>query len=240
MARGTGRQTSIDEIAGAASMLYLFFALAGGVWLLFDTWIDAHSLPRMLGYDITPLRASAHYHTVVNAVVGGSIGGVVNGLRSALRFSKGFDHRYLWKYLFAPWMGAALSLVAFAVLTTTAVIMGGQGPAAEVGSPQLLSNFAMGALAGYGSKDVLIWLDAQVQKLFAVTEAVPNVEGQPEAVAVSRLEARDLAVGVVEPIAAGAFEPGRVVSQMPSPGSRASRGDSVDLTVALRPREVPA
>ena len=138
--------------------------------------------------------------------------------------------------LSAPWMGAALALLTYSLLTTTAAVIGGQAATAQASGPQVLSNFAIGALAGYGAKDVFVWLDAQVQRMFAVTASTPNVAGQPEAVAVSRIESRNLTVGTVATVPA--TQPatvGTVVDQAPSPGTQVSRGDSVDLTVAIPP-----
>jgi hypothetical protein len=235
----------VDLLTAIVSILYLHVSFLVALWFLFDTWIGGHTLPKWFGYPLERLQAP-DYQTVVSAIVGGSIGGVINGLRSALHYSRTFDCRHVWKYLAAPWMGAALALLAYALLTTTAAVLGGDlagGSAPQVVStatPQLLSNFAIGALAGYGSKDAFIWLDAQVHKLFAVQQAVPNVEGQPTQVALSRIEADKLAVGAVAAIPAGAVPEGTVLNQDPAPGTPASRGDSVDLTVAAAPDRHPA
>ena len=232
MTHGAMRQPLADTLTAIGSILYLLVSFVTALWMLFDTWINVHTVPALLGYDVQPLR-NPDYHTMVSAVIGGTIGGVVNGLRSALHYSRSFDRRFVWKYVSAPWMGAALALLAYAVLTTSAAVLGGQTAAAPAAAaPQLLSNFAIGALAGYGAKDAFIWLDAQVHKLFAVPEAIPDVEGQPEAVAMSRIEAQQLTVGAVAEVPDGLAAAGTVVSQEPAPGTHASRGDSVDLTVA--------
>lgn len=234
------RLSTIDAIAAVVSIVYLHASFLIALWFLFDTWIGGHTLPTAFGYSAQRLQ-SADYLTVVSAIVGGSIGGVINGLRSALHYSRTFDHRYLWKYMAAPWMGAALSLLAYALMTTTAAVLGGDiaGNAAvqtqATATPQLLSNFAIGALAGYGSKDAFIWLDAQVHKLFAVEQPVPDVQGTQEAVALSRIEAGNLAVGAVAAVPASSVPAGTVVAQAPAPGTPASRGDTVDITVAVEP-----
>jgi hypothetical protein len=231
------RQSALDLVTAIGSILYLLVSFVGAVWFLFDTWVGSHAVPRAFGYAVEPL-ASADYHTVVAAVVGGAIGGVINGLRSSLHYSRTFDSRHVWKYVAAPWMGAALSLLTYALLATTAAVLGGQplaaSPADTVASatPQLLSNFAIGALAGYGSKDAFIWLDAQVHKLFAVQQAVPNLQGQPEQIALSRIESEKLAVGAVAQVPITSVRPGIVIEQEPPAGTPASRGDSVDITVA--------
>jgi hypothetical protein len=230
-----------DTLAAVGSILYLHASFLIALWFLFDTWIGGHAIPRWLGYPPERLQA-ADYLTVVSAIVGGSIGGVINGLRSALHYSRTFDHRYLWKYMAAPWMGAALSLLAYALMTTTAAVLGGDiGAGAQAppsATPQLLSNFAIGALAGYGSKDAFVWLDAQVHKLFAVQQPVPDVQGKPEQIAMSRIESENLAVGAVASVPIAAVPAGTVLNQEPAPGTRASRGDSVDITVAVDPASI--
>ena len=221
-----------DTPAAIGGILYLLIALIGCSWLLFDTWMDAHTLVGWAGYRLDRLYTPA-YHIVAATVIGGALGGIVNGIRSALAHYVGFNRRHLWKYIAAPWMGAALALLAYALLRSTAAIFGGQGSADTAPASQVLANFAAGALAGYGAKDVFIWLDAQVHKLFAVPEPAPNVQGQPEAVAVSRIHAQDLAVGAIAPVPSDATTPpGVVVDQAPSPGTPVVRGDQVDLMVA--------
>ncbi len=233
------KRSLLDGLAGLVSILYLHASFLIALWFLFDTWIGGHTIPAAFGYSQQRLQ-SADYLTVVSAIVGGSIGGVINGLRSALHYSHSFDHRYMWKYIAAPWMGAALSLLAYALMTTTAAVLGGDIGGAAVpieasATPQLLSNYSIGALAGYGSKDAFVWLDAQVHKLFAVPQPVPDLEGRPEEIAVSRIEAENLAVGAVAAVPASAVQAGTVLNQEPPPGTPASRGDSVAITVAAGP-----
>ena len=58
--------------------------------------------------------------------------------------------------------GSNLGTVVYALLHSSIVVFGGGSLADNVGTTQALANFAAGALAGYGSKDVYIWLDSQV------------------------------------------------------------------------------
>lgn len=240
MSQHRTHQSLANALAAVASILYLHASFLIALWFLFDTWIGGHTIPRALGYAPERLQ-SADYLTVVSAIVGGSIGGVINGLRSAVHYSRSFDHRYVWKYMASPWMGAALSLLAYSLLTTTAAVLGGQvvssgdAQVLSTATPQLLSNFAIGALAGYGSKDAFVWLDAQVHRVFAVQQPVPDVEGAPKQVAMSRIESEKFEVGEVEEFPSGEVPAGTVLNQQPAPGTRAARGDSVDITVAVDP-----
>jgi hypothetical protein len=225
-----------DTGVGTFSLLYLLFALAFVSWLLFDTWMDAHTLLHgVLRYDLSRLQ-SPEFHLIAYSILGGAMGGIVNGIRSALMYYSSFNRRYLWKYITAPWMGAALALIGFALLRSTVAIFGGQSTTPDAITPQFLANFGIGALAGYGAKDVFIWLDAQVNKLFAVQQTTPDVTGQPQPVAVSQLQGQNLAVGALAgaPADSGS-EAGTVIDQVPAPGTPIDRGGSVDLVVTNSP-----
>jgi hypothetical protein len=220
-----------DSRAGSVSILYLLLSLGFIGWLLFDIWIDAHTLARILGYDLTELKTPI-YHLVAYTVLGGAMGGIVNGLRSAVTYYKGFDPHFLWKYIAAPWMGAALALIGFALLKSTVAIFGGTASAANADTPQFLANFAIGALAGYGSKDVFIWLDSQVHNLFASKKATPDTTGQQVDVAVNQIQDADRPVGAVvgKPVE-NPEEVGKVVEQVPAPGTMIDSGQAVSLVV---------
>lgn len=221
-----------DKGAATAAILYLLFTLGFFSWILFDAWIDAHTLERIVGYDLTLLKTPL-FHMMAYTIIGGAIGGIVNGIRSFLAHYSAFDSVYFWKYITAPWMGAALALIAFAILQSTVAIFGGE--AANVGtvSPQFLANFGVGVLAGYGSKDVFTWLDEKVSKLFAVEKPTPDVVGQPASVAASQIQSQKLSVGAVAgtPAKTGQEE-GIVVEQSPKAGTAIESGQTVDMVVA--------
>ena len=231
--KDSDREARLNKRAAIASLLYLLLSLAFFSWLLFDTWIKRHYLPRLLRYDYT-LLDSATFRLVAYTVIGGSLGGIINGLRSCLTYYSGFDRRYIWKYITAPWMGATLAIFVYAIIRSSIAVFGGSAVADNsVSTPQALSNFAAGALAGYGSKDVFIWLDAQVHKIFQVTEPAVDVKGKSEEAAVSRLHSANLELGAVTRVPdKGKTDSGTVIDQSPSPGTPIDRGDSVDITVA--------
>ena len=220
-----------DSAYATVSMLYLLITLGFFSWLLFDTWVQSHTLFRLLKYPLARLDDPL-FHLVAYTVIGGAVGGIVNGIRSALLYHSSFNRRYIWKYIAAPWMGSALALIGFAILRSTVAIFGGNATGAETATPQLLANFGIGALAGYGAKDVFIWLDKQVGKLFAVTESTPDLTGKPQPSAESQIQAQNLSVGAVTttPVNNGA-EAGIVVDQAPAPGTPINRGDPVDIVV---------
>jgi hypothetical protein len=213
-------------------ILYLLLLLVFFSWQLFDVWIGQHSLARSIGYDLKRLD-TAGFRLVAFTVIGGGLGAVINGIRSILNYYNGFNHHYAWKYISAPWMGATLALFVYALIHSSIDILGGSSTPEKVSTAQVLSNFAAGTLAGYGSKDVFIWLDARVHKIFQVTEKVPDVTGKPENAAVSRLHAAHLALGEISIVPeANGKRQGIVVDQSPPPQASLDRGEPVDIAVA--------
>ena len=224
------KPVTLDRLLAILTVLYLLLMLVVFSWQLFDTWIGRHTFPSALGYDLTRLNTPA-FRLVAYTVIGGALGAIVNGIRSMLIHYHGFAGRYVWKYLTAPWMGATLALLVYALLHSSIAVFG--GGTTTIGSTQALANFAAGALAGYGSKDVFIWLDAQVHKLFKVEQAVPDVIGETKEGAATRLHAQDQAVGEVTPVPVADDKlAGTVVTQAPAPGASIARGDEVNSGVA--------
>ena len=154
------------EMTGNLCILYLLLMLAFLAWQLFDTWIGRYSLLTRLGYG---LQRPQTLRLIAFTLIAGALGGVVNGMRSALRYHhEGFNRQYMWKYICAPWMGVTLALFVYALLRGSVAVLGGN-VAGSIGNTQVLSNFAAGALVGYGSSKVCRWLDAKVKTFFQVT-----------------------------------------------------------------------
>src|SRR5437773_3371990 len=161
------RKRNADKMWGTFCIFYLLLTLVFLSWELFDTWISRHFLIRQVGYG---LQNPHTLRLIAFTVIAGALGGVVNGLRSSLHYHESFDRRHAWKYLCAPWMGAILALFVYALLRSSVSVLGG-GAAGGVSNAQVLSNFSVGALVGYGSKDVFVWLDDKVNKIFHVAVA---------------------------------------------------------------------
>ncbi len=222
--------------AAVLCILYLLSLLVVFSWMLFDTWIGNHFLLRALKYDLVALNKTS-FRVVAFTVIAGGLGGIINGLRSTLNYYNGFNQRFAWKYVTAPWMGVTLALFVYALIRSSIVAFGGSVTTADISTSQVLTNFAAGALAGYGSKDVFVWLDAAVHKIFQVKERVPDVTGKSPGAAVSRLEAANLEVGEISRVARrDGKSAGTVVSQSPPPRASIDLGQSVDLAVAHHKR----
>jgi hypothetical protein len=167
-------EDKLNTQVGTICMFYLLLSIFFISWLLFDIWIGQHSLARWGGYELEPLNTPV-FRLVFFTVLGGALGGVVNGIRSLLDHYPDFDRRYAWKYIMAPWLGAALALVAYTLLNSGLSIFGADNVAG--GSPaQILAMFSTGFLAGYGARDVFVWLDSQVARLFESDGTRSDVE----------------------------------------------------------------
>jgi hypothetical protein len=225
-------KTINDRRVAMLCILYLLLLLVFFSWQLFDTWIGQHSLPRNMGYDPRRLD-TAGFRLVAFTVIGGGLGGIINSIRSILNYYNGFNHHYAWKYISTPWMGATLALFVYALIHSSIVILGGSAGAENTSTAQVLSNFAAGSLAGYGSKDVFIWLDAKVHSIFQVTEKVPDVRGKSQNAAVSRLHAAHLELGEISKAPQkNGQRAGTVIDQSPPPKAPLDRGEPVDIAVA--------
>jgi hypothetical protein len=225
-----------DRTAAVICILYLMSLLAAFSWLLFDTWIGNYFLLRALRYDLVALDKTS-FRVVAFTVIAGGLGGIINGLRSTLNYYNGFNQRYAWKYLTAPWMGVTLALFVYALIRSSIVAFGGSANTTNVETPQILTNFAAGALAGYGSKDVLVWLDAAVHRIFQIQEKVPDFTGKSQGAAISRLQAANLELGEISRVAPrNGKAAGTVVGQSPLPQAPIDCGEAVDLSVAVSKR----
>ncbi len=223
-----------DRSTAVTCIIYLLLMLAFFGWFLFDTWIGNYSLASILGYDLARLDNTG-FRLVAFTIIAGGLGGAVDGIRSVLNHCETFNRKHVWKYISVPWMGCTLALLMYALLRSSIAVLGGNASSDSVGNTQVLANFAVGALAGFGSKDVFIWLDDRVHKIFQVQvpKNVPNVTGKPQDVAASRLEAAKLEVGEVSKVQEkNGNRAGMVIDQSPPPETPIDRGQSVDITVA--------
>jgi hypothetical protein len=227
------KEDRVDHAFAIASVVYLLLTMAFFFWLLFDTWIGQNSLPKVLGYRTQPLSDPA-FLSAAYASIGGALGGIVNGIRSFLvwhseRFA--FGRRFIWKYIAAPWLGVCLALFTLALIRSGLAVFGGDVLLEPASVSQMIATFAIGVLAGYGSRDVFIWLDAQVKRAFQV-QRMPTLIGKTRQEAKDILLAARLTLGpVIEKDIEDPALVGKVIRQVPPPNSPVSRSESVSITI---------
>ncbi len=242
------RESRADRLAALFSMAYLLGMMAFFFWALFDIWIGRFTLVRWLGYntsaDLERLSRPI-FVLLAYAFMGGGLGGTVNGIRSLLTWHGEwavFERRYIWKYIAWPWLGTALALIVFALVRSGVAVLGGDLVAErpdELNLRQTLSTLVVGILSGYGAREVFIWLDAQVSRLFRIEPSeqrdVPDLLGLTLAEAERRLADEKLTLGeVVEQDCERDEEVGRVVAQTPEPQKKLAPGGAVSVTVGTR------
>jgi hypothetical protein len=227
-----------DRLWASVSFAYLGLALGFFLWLLFDTWIRKNTLLGWLGYASpdkmhdpfgAPIFRSFSY-----AFIGGALGGVIAGYRSCIFWhseKQAFGARFVWRYLFFPWLGATLALFVYAILGSGVAIVGGN---IRVGVTNMLMALAIGSLVGYGSPQVVKWLDSQVNKLFKVTTEiqVPDLTGLTQPTAEKILIGTGLKMGKISNKPQPGVVAGNIFEQDPLAGSSASTGDLVNVTIA--------
>ena len=100
--------------------------------------------------------------------------------------------------------------------------------------------FAIGVLSGYGSREVFIWLDAQVKRIFKVTPEtkVPDLMHKTKEEVEEILKAASLKLGKIseEPTEDESIV-GKVISQTPMQDTSIAGGGTVDITLAIKKPE---
>lgn len=235
-------ETPLDFWTAVASTIYLLVMLVFFLWLLFDVWFGQFSLATIIGYkELGRLAASPTFHLLAYTIIGGALGGIVNSIRSILVWHserQAFGVRFVWKYITAPWLGATLALFVYALIRSGITVFGGEGSITSTTIVQSLATLGMGALAGYGWRQVFIWLDAQVNKIFKTTTdetVVPDITGKIRQDAEEILKTAKLKVGAVtEEDATDEKMLNLIVKQNPKPETRVAVDTTVDFTIATK------
>ena len=236
-------EKGVDTSFAVLSILYLLLMLAFFFWQLFDVWIGQYSLAKLVGYKDIGRLTSPSFRLVAFTFIGGGLGGVINGIRSIIGWHSersAFGRRFLWKYIVAPWIGTTLALFAFALIRSGIAIVGGDLQTDAANIRQILSMFAIGVLSGYGSREVFIWLDAQVKRIFKVTPEtkVPDLMHKTKEEVEEILKAASLKLGKIseEPTEDESIV-GKVISQTPMQDTSIAGGGTVDITIAIKKPE---
>jgi putative flippase GtrA len=98
---------------------------------------------------------------------GAVVGSVLYQIRMLFRFyikSPNFDSRWLAKYISAPVEAAALALAIVSLIESGAIVLGGQGFDFSKGKP--FAVFGIGALVGFGIREVVGWLGNVAKTMF--------------------------------------------------------------------------
>jgi hypothetical protein len=234
----------LDTAFAILSYVYLVLALGFFLWLLFDTWARKYTFALWLGFSAAEAQAhlnSPIFRSFAYAFLGGALGGVIAGYRSCIHWhseQRAFGWRFGWKYLFFPWLGATLALFVYAVIQSGVSVIGGNisSPADTGGVAKMLFALAIGSLVGYGSPQVVRWLDSQVNNLFKVVTPpevrVPDLTGLTQQEALQKLTEAGLKMGQVLEREQEGKDVGKVIEQEPRAESVTPTGGLVKITIA--------
>jgi hypothetical protein len=214
----------------AAAFILLFGLLVvwngGSAW----GWFGLGSLAAKA--DASPL-----FRVFAFALIGGGLGGILNEIRSFIKWHaelNAFGPRFIWKTVMAPWQGAILGLVVVALMKAGLVVLGANFNPDKAGAQQAVAMFAVGVIGGYGSLNVLKWLDLRVTQLFATPAAAlmtPNLTGLTSQDAKDALAQLGLHVGKITPPGAT----GTIINQLPTPGAPIRRNTTIDFVIGELP-----
>jgi hypothetical protein len=223
------------------AIVSICYLLAVLVWLfreLFFVWSGYHHgfPPFLVGRDPNASRVDQPTFRLVSyVVIGGAMGSVVNGIRSFLSWhcdARGFGPRYIWKYVTLPFLGATLALIVFALVRGGIAALGGEVSLAAPSPGHGFIALGIGVLSGYGARDVFVWLNIQVSKLFSTNLIVPTVAGQNAEQAKQTLERAGFALGSAATRTTGDLKMvGLVLSQDPAAGQQAPSRSAVAITL---------
>jgi hypothetical protein len=235
-------EVEYDILAATFSFIYLIASLIFFCWLLLDISIGNHSLLTKIFPLFTKVEKNSIFNLILYTTIGGGLGGVLNGIRSIISWHaerRAFGWRFVWKYITLPLRGFVLAGVVFAIIRGGVGAFGGSVAESDGFTTQAMSAFGVGALAGYGSHKVFIWLDSLVNKLFKVAKVpkvkVPDLTGKTKEEAETVLKKSNLIIGEVnqEPTE-DQTKIGKIIDQKPSKDSMIAKAASVDITIATK------
>ncbi|HSB69698.1 MAG TPA: PASTA domain-containing protein [Candidatus Methylomirabilis sp.] len=231
-----------DRLAARLSILYLLAMLVLLSSVLYQIWSgDPKLLKNITGIDLASSGKMTLFRLMAYTAIGGALGAVANGIRSIIYWhleKQGFGGRFIWKYLSLPPLGALLAVMVYATIRAGIGSIGGNATPTE-GGAQPMWAFAFGALSGYGSHKVFVWLDDKVKKLFEVPEKseekgvkVPDVKGKTQAEAEAALQDAGLACGKIDTtLSTDPKMEGKVVEQTPAAGSSLAPKGAVAIKI---------
>ncbi len=233
----------LDIASATVSILYLIAMLVFLCWQLIDMFIGNNILLSCIIRESVDFQESSLIKLLAFTVIGGALGGVMNGIRTFVLWhpeKRASSWRFMWKYLTLPLVGAILAAIVYAITSGgIAALSGGGFTANGYLSTQAFAAFAIGALSGYGSPQVFIWLDDKVNKLFKIDRTIPSgkvivpeLNDKTETKADELLKMLNLKLGKVKhEVTKDPDKVGRVIKQEPPAGSTISEGASVDVVI---------
>jgi len=235
-----------DRLAAIIGVVYLIIMTLFFLWQLFDIWVGKMTFAKILGYLDTEQVTESTTLVILYTFLGGALGALVNEIRGFIFWHcehGAYGGRYIWKSLLAPWLGGTLGLFVYFLTRSGIGLFTGEFIPTEQTAQQAIPMFTIGALAGYGSRKVFIWLDHQVTRLFRIKAAkktseemtkVPNLVGMEQEEAKNKLAEAKLELGEVDSETTDKPDMvGKVIAQGVNPDLSLAVGSRVDIIIGV-------
>lgn len=157
-------------------MFYFIILLFLAFWFFLDVWSGNLRSMQWMGVQLealpNPEEDLALLRTIGFTLVGGFLGSVLYQIRLLYQYYlklKEYDYRWIGKYVTAPWESAAMSMIVLALIRGGVTLFGGsQGT--EINDTNNFAAFGVGALVGFGMRDVVGWIGDLVRTMFKAKE----------------------------------------------------------------------
>ena len=176
------------NVAGSLA-IYLFLAIVGVFWFIFDAWANRYSLLIVFGYaevlaDL-PEDSRTLLKLVIFCIAGGWLGGTLSAMRSLqLHYASPVEHvgdkqaqeknrfhpGWWMRWCFGPWIGAGLALVVLSLVRSGMLVFAASDSGGTVTATENFATLGLGALVGLGAKDVVQKLVDALKKWLRVEE----------------------------------------------------------------------
>ena len=234
------KEGRLDLIAAWISILYTNGLLLCLSWLVFWIWSGKYveQLNRHFAVSLSDYKLAA-FRLIAYTAIGGGIGAAVNNIRTFLKWhadKQSFNRRCVWNYVALPVQGAVLAVIVCAIIQSGVTTLSGINNTG-IGAVNSLTAWAIGSLAGYGSRDVSIWLDQKVSSLFQVPaklEKVPDLIGSTRDDAKKQLSSLGFEVKFSEKETTNEGDMERVIEQSPAAETSIEMRKIVDVTIGKR------
>lgn len=152
-------------------MLYFVVLLFLSLWFFLDVWSENLRFMKWMGVPDEKLTEPV-LRTIGFTMVGGFLGSVLFQIRLLYQYylkSDEYDYRWIGKYASAPWESAIMSMIVLALIRGGVALFGGsQGT--DVDDTNNFAAFGVGALVGFGMRDVVGWIGSLVRTTFKSTD----------------------------------------------------------------------
>lgn len=165
------RRARLEFIQVHALMLYFTILLFAALWFFLDVWSNNLRFMQWMGVR-SPALEEPVLRTIGFTMVGGFLGSVLFQIRLLFRYylkSDAYDYRWMGKYISAPWESAIMAMIVLALIRGGVALFGGaQGT--EVNDTNNFAAFGVGALVGFGMRDVVGWIGSLVRATFKTSD----------------------------------------------------------------------